>query len=284
MVEVVYGKTSEGLTAARVGSSVYCLVPSQEGLLIVYSHSDKSIEMLSRSDFYGHQGVVENEDSFRLEMEKRAHHQKQLIDLKRQDYPSSMRTPWGESQGGTIYSPGIHYHHTARHGGFKVYKKQNDLIPEMFRNKDGWYEEDCEWAKVANFHPAFFTDMELESAKTSLINWYPDEYEAFTGEVIPEGQSRVKDERIFQLRHAEDWVVISALGKTDEQGNQIVDCIATKGGKRSRYENNVLIEVEEAQFIVPAEEYQQRGPFGFVINLDSHHRVDEPEASAGMKF
>ena len=55
-------------------------------------------------------------------------------------------TPWGRSQGGNPYMPGVNFYHTAGHGGLKLHKPLNDEIPAAFRNQEGWYEEDCEFA------------------------------------------------------------------------------------------------------------------------------------------
>lgn len=55
-------------------------------------------------------------------------------------------TPWGKSQGGNLYMPGVTFYHTAGHGGLKVFQKLNREIPAAFRCDDGWYEEDCDFA------------------------------------------------------------------------------------------------------------------------------------------
>lgn len=55
-------------------------------------------------------------------------------------------TPWGESQGGNRYMPGVLFFHTAGHGGLKIARELNQKIPAVFRNEDGWYEEDCDFA------------------------------------------------------------------------------------------------------------------------------------------
>lgn len=52
-------------------------------------------------------------------------------------------TPWGKSQNGYKWMEGITQYGCAGHGGTKVIKKLNDLIPAAFRAENGWYEEDC---------------------------------------------------------------------------------------------------------------------------------------------
>src|SRR4051812_216217 len=55
-------------------------------------------------------------------------------------------TPWGRSQGGHLFAPGIKFYHTAGHGGLRLTRPFNERIPAPFRNESGWYEEDCEFA------------------------------------------------------------------------------------------------------------------------------------------
>lgn len=55
-------------------------------------------------------------------------------------------TPWGRSQGGNCFMPGVTFYSTAGHGGLKVFQKLNREIPAALRHDDGWYEEDCDFA------------------------------------------------------------------------------------------------------------------------------------------
>lgn len=67
-----------------------------------------------------------------------------------------MNTPWGKSQTKKVIAPGITFYSTASHGGYKVNKAQRDKMPAHLINSDGWYEEDCEWCKVALAFPEYF--------------------------------------------------------------------------------------------------------------------------------
>lgn len=270
-------KTSDGLAAARAGSIVYAIVARPDGTFdLVSNYGKEDISKMKRSDFYSFLGKVDGMDGFHAYVSDYLVHLEQAKKFGRYEMPSKTRTPWGQSQGATVFvEDGIYCHSTAGHGGFKVFAKLNREIPEVLRNEQGWYEEDCEYAKVIASLPAYFTDREVRLAKESLRNWFPDEYEAVTGETIPEGASFKKDERLFKERHAEDWVVIAASSIPD---THMVNCHATIGGKRGGWENGVEIEVEEAQFHVPAEEYSKRSRHGFVIDLARHERVGEPAA------
>lgn len=281
---IEYGKSSDGLIVARVGDTgLYALRPVQDEFYIAYGSGRKPLEKLTSNDFYGHMGRIASEEAFKAEMEDIALSQEQISALGRYDVDSKINTPWGKSQGATVFvEKGIYRHHTASHGGFKVFKALNNEIPEPYRNDNGWYEEDCDWACVAVSLPGYFSEREVRQATETVINWLPDQYEAVTGEVFPEGTSMKKDERAFKERHADDWIVISAVSKTDDNGDKYVSCTASKGGERSRYEPDVgHIEVETAEFSVPSEEYKI-GKFGFVIDPDRHPRLDEETPSMRM--
>ena len=42
-----------------------------------------------------------------------------------------------------------------------------------------WYEEDCDWARVAVVFPGAFKAQEVADAKRTLRNWEPEIYERF---------------------------------------------------------------------------------------------------------
>ena len=272
MTEVIYGTTKDGLQAARVDTNTYCLKVGRNGPFISENYtSNRDIPEMTESDFFGHLGNVADFDAFKAEMEDIANHIAQRKALGRKSIGSSTSTPWGKSQGATVYAEGgLFKHHTAGHGGMKVYSKLNKLIPEPYRNDDGWYEEDCEMGKVMVSLPQFFTDREIRQATKTVINYYPDEYEKVTGIKLQPGQSQKRDERVFKAAHAQDWVVISAVGFTDEDGLERVRATASLGGEYSRYERGQQIDVETKTFVVPRDEYQTRSKFGFVIDESRH--------------
>lgn len=82
------------------------------------------------------------------------------------------KTPWGIAESTTKVAPGITYHETSRHGGFRVDSELNDAIPTDMRNRGGWYEQDCEWCKVVlAFSPHFAKELclrALERFKTDF--------------------------------------------------------------------------------------------------------------------
>lgn len=269
--------TSDGYVAARAGEMIYIMLPARNDFRIARRYGKQDISTLTEAHFSGHGGNVANEDEFKAYVGEIREHLRQKEELGRVRSSANTRTPWGAAQSKVVYADGIISYETASHGGFKVHARYNREIPAPYRNENGWYEEDCEWAKVAVSFPAFFTEREVRLAKDTVRNWFPDEYEAVTGEIIPEGESLKKDERIFKERNADNWVVTSA--RSVERG--MVHCWATKGGERSEYVNGAFTEVETAEFLVPADEYQTRSLYGFVIDPDRHERLDAPAMKLG---
>ena len=65
---------------------------------------------------------------------------------------SNMRTPWGDAQDVIDVAEGIKWVSTASHGGYKLDRKRNAQVNEVWRQAGGWYEEDCDWAKIGRAH------------------------------------------------------------------------------------------------------------------------------------
>lgn len=76
-----------------------------------------------------------------------------------------MRTPWGQSDGQRTYAPGIVFYETPSHGGFKLDEERNAKVPDKYRRKNGWYEEDWEYLKVVTTFPDLFEDRIVNLAR-----------------------------------------------------------------------------------------------------------------------
>jgi hypothetical protein len=139
---------------------------------------------------------------------------------KRSECPQS--SPWGKVQDKRELAPGIWSVSTAGHGGIKLSRERNAGMPDYMRNEGGWYEEDCEWAKVAVFYPIAFQRVikiegrpdktELEYAMDTFRGWHPDEYERFTGTQLQPGESMVRDEKLFIEETKDKFILRSAWG------------------------------------------------------------------------
>lgn len=140
--EASFGRSADGLLVALVGDTAFAMVPGREGKHFLASgwRIGRSMPEWTRSDFYGHSGELADEAVFRAKVMENAEHQREKRDLARQDIRSSTNTPWGASQGATIYAEGVVAHSTAGHGGFKLSAERNRMVYSMLRSPGGWYE------------------------------------------------------------------------------------------------------------------------------------------------
>ena len=178
------------------------------------------------------------------------------------------RTPWGKADSVSEIADGIFSVGTPGHGGLKLSREKNAQMPSFMRNDGGWYEEDCEWSKVALVFPTAFPEAHVLQADQSCRDWFPDEYQQFTGTVLEDDRSHILSERRFRERHKDDYVVKAAFGDWKEGvPSGMVGVVAALG---SRKEGD-----EDAWFLVPDAEYEQRGKFGFVIDLARHKKISK---------
>ncbi len=199
--------------------------------------------------------------------EHKAAHESELRTLNRPTIRAGASTPWGMAQISRQFADGIILHSTAGHGGFHLDEIANAVVHPHYRNDDGFYEEDCEWAKVAHAFPHLFTTHERRLADRTLRDYFPDAYERVTGAILNGGQSHMRDRQEFESVHRNDWVVIAALNSDHQPG--FVECIATLGGIRG--------EVGERRFLVPRSDYSI-GRHGFVIDPLKHQPYDGPSS------
>lgn len=262
--EVEYGRSAEGFLAARVGETAFAMLPARHGghYLATGCRVSRPIAEWRRADFYGHSGTLADEAAFRSMVAENAEHQREKCALGRKELRSAANTPWGASQGATLYADGVVCHSTAGHGGFHLSAERNRRVHPMLRSEGGWYEEDAEWAIVTISFPQLFTAFERRCAERTIKDSWPDAWEAISGAILQAGESRDKDRRAFEQAHARAWIVVSAITSKHESG--FVEVVATLGGKRGPG-------TEERRFLVPSDEYQI-GRFGFVVD-EARHRV-----------
>lgn len=268
-----FGTSAENFPVARVGDTVYAMVPGRGNAFFLASawRISRPLNALRRNDFYGHGGTLPDEAAFRARVLEQAEHANELRALNRRETHSREATPWGVSQGVTIYAEGVVFHSTASHGGFHLSEERKTLVDHRLQKHNGWYEEDAEWAIVALTFPNLFTSLERRSADQTVKDSWPDAWEAITGTSLEPGQSLEKDRRAFHQRHAEDWIVISAI--RSDHHPEFVEAIATRGGVRGP-------SVEERRFLVPTADYDP-GRFGFVIDPARHSAYDGPSRFIG---
>lgn len=267
-VVAVFGHTADGYLAARVGDFGYIAIPSPDGLRVGTAwRLSRPIEQWTTADIQGAEAIVADVTAFRAHVAEVVKHRRQLQALGRRDVRERISTPWGVAQSSEVYAEGVVFHSTASHGGFKLDQAPNAAMPTVLRVEGGWYEEDCEWAKVAVGIPALFTDHERRHADRILRDYYPDVWEAIHGRELTPGESHAKDRRRFLERHARDWVVVSAIASKTREG--FIECVASLGGDG--------MSAPRRGFLVPAGEYRS-GPHGFVIDEARHEAWDGPSS------
>lgn len=267
-----FGTSADGLPVALVGDTAFAMVPGREGrhFLATGWRIARPIEQWRRDDFYGHSGELADEFEFRAKVGENAEHQREKRSLGRREIHSSANTPWGPSQGATVYAEGVTAHSTAGHGGFHLSAERNRKVNSMLRSPGGWYEEDEAWAIVVLTLPDLFTTYERRHAEKTVKDSYPDAWEVITGSVLESGESREKDRRAFELRHADDWIVVSAILSDQQPG--FTEVIAAKGGQQTEH-------TPVRRHLIPKDEYGiSGGPFGFVIDPERHAVYDGPSS------
>ena len=264
---VEFGRSADDLLVARVGDTAFAMVPTWAGrhFLATGWRLSRPLDTWRRDDFYGHSGDVADEAAFRALVAENAEHQRERATLRRREIASRARTPWGVSQGAMTYGEGVLCHSTAGHGGFQLAPEQNARVHPLLRSSSGFYEEDAEWAAVAQALPELFTAYERRLSDETLRNHWPEAWEAIHGCALQPGESRERDRQIFERQHAADWIVISAVSSDRFPG--FVETTATPGAKRGP-------SVERRRFLVPSVEYEP-GLFGFVIDPARHQDLTD---------
>ena len=193
-----------------------------------------------------------------------------------------MHTPWGPAQTARHLAPGIGWVTTAGHGGCVIGSSRLELMPECLRLDEGpgrpglFFEEDVEWCRVfVAFESDLLAGGDEHTARCireghhtgTLRDSYPEAYEAHFGVTLLPGQSRAKDERTFYEEHAGDPVVVAAYGSWHERVPEGMVGVVTRVGGHGNGGG------AEQYFLVPEEEYDARGRFGFVVDTARHEEI-----------
>ncbi len=273
---VEFGVSAEGFPVARIADILLAMVTARDGASFLASawRIVRPLSELTREDFHGHEGRLNDEAAFRTRVFETARHKRELSDLGRIQTRIAANTPWGPSQLATVYAEGIVSHMTAGHGGFHLSAERNLRVSSLLRKSSPWYEEDAEWAIVAHSFPDLFTAHERKCAEETIRNSWPSAWEAIHGRELAPGQSRAKDREAFEAEHAGDWIVISAIFSSHHA--DMTEVVATPGGIRNH-------RADERRFLVPSSEYATRGPFGFVIDERRHTVYDGPSDFVGWR-
>jgi hypothetical protein len=131
----------------------------------------------------------------------------------------------------------------------------------------GWFEEDCDWARVVLAFPDLFTEESKAAAERTVRGSWPDIWEKFYGRELLPGESREKDQRTWYETHKGELISYAACGDwADGVPSGMVGVSACKGGCKN-------IETESTRkFLMARDEYEaelaENFHIGVVINLD----------------
>lgn len=167
-----------------------------------------------------------------------------------------MHTPWGASQTSEKLGDGVVQVTTASHGGIHLNPARNAKVHPAWRDKGGWYEEDCERSIVAITFPDLFTSGQVAAAHRTAKNWRPDEYEQVLGVTLQAEESYERREQIFRAETVDKLVATAAWGYRNNRAGRVdvpegmVGVVARRGGHGGGPG------AEERWFLVPEDEYR----------------------------
>jgi hypothetical protein len=174
-------------------------------------------------------------------------------------------TPWGPVESSHCITPGITFYEAPGHGGIKLTPRMNAAMPAMFRQDSGWYEEDCEAAKVMIVYSRYFSDEQVKLARETVRRYWNDAY--LSWQALHQSSREVSDQKFFLKQNRDAFISISAKSdRSPEVPKGMVRVVATLGGKLD-------LQSTRRYFLVPKGEYRERQPFGFVVDLERHEEV-----------
>src|SRR5690349_6528354 len=104
--DVAFGGSADGLLVALVCETAFAMVPARDRrhFLVTGWRINRPMGEWTRGDFYGHSGELADEAAFRNTVLENAEHQRERKLLGRIEEYSRAHTPWGASQGATVYA------------------------------------------------------------------------------------------------------------------------------------------------------------------------------------
>ncbi len=103
---VSFGTSADGMRVARVGDTAFAMAKARDDrhYLVTAWRLGRPMGEWTRDDFYGHSGELADEAAFSARVLENAEHQREKRALGRKEICSRASTPWGASQGGTLYA------------------------------------------------------------------------------------------------------------------------------------------------------------------------------------
>lgn len=176
-------------------------------------------------------------------------------------------SPWGTVQSWKNIATGIDLATTSSHGGIKLSGSRQTRMPEAFKVKGGWYEEDVKLYFVVLAFPNCFEEKYTEIAHKMIKNYYPDNYAKWSGKPVSLEESLVLRQKKFAEENVNNYVTLAAFGSWHENVPQgMVGVFAGKGGRKE----NGQYPDDCKEFLVPEKEYEERNELPFVIDINRH--------------
>lgn len=150
------------------------------------------------------------------------------------------KTPWGAPQYHTVVADGVVMYSTAGHGGVHLSRKRQAQMPFPLRLDRPWYEEDCDWARVALAFPDLWPDL-MKDAHRIAKDYFPYDYETHFGVEVPLEESWVKT-RDYDARMNKSKLVVKAAWARDEATVKVVVERANTG--------------QRLEMVIPAADYR----------------------------
>lgn len=103
---------------------------------------------------------------------------------KQADTQPPKATPWGTSQHERKIADGIWSVSPVSHGGLWLAQWRQDMMPAAFLEETwtglaAWFEEDCDWAMVADVFPSEFPPEHVAIARTTMERSHSEIFAAF---------------------------------------------------------------------------------------------------------
>jgi len=102
----------------------------------------------------------------------------------------NVSTPWGQADYHKHYIDGIDWYSTPSHGGFRLsnerLKAMHPALQQVFNPYyPNYFEEDCDWAKVAIAYPSLFDGKDYTAALMTIKSCWPGIYkQIMAGEIV----------------------------------------------------------------------------------------------------
>jgi hypothetical protein len=174
--------------------------------------------------------------------------------------------PWGVAKYVHEERTGIFIVTGSDDNGIQLSAERNANMPGPLRRKGGWYLNRLDEHVLVWF--AFIEECDDDDTRTVRRRFrddFPNEYEQLTGKRLRKGQSRKRDQEIFNRTHANDMI---SVWSSATYGEEIVKVTARRPSAPDEY----------ATYEIPTQEYytairEDESSFGIVIDESQYKPI-----------